>query len=145
MGREEIQMKRPDGPHFTYTDSEGNETYETIGGRKHAVKNVEMTVRRALRFIQLFEEWEERFNKSGRRGVQDWRDIDPKEYRKIYGDDYMEVSPQNQLEELWERYKSGSLYREVQELADNLVLEDLSKTARRQIENGLVHIRKRTN
>lgn len=139
---------RPSGPHFTYTDDEGNETYETIGARKHAVQHVEMTVRRAILFFDLFEKWTKRFKDSGWQGTQDWRNIDPAEYRKILdsGDNkWYDVQPLLEIEELWIRYKNGRLAREILELAENLVLEDLSKKSRKEITNGLNRVRKATD
>lgn len=102
------------------------------------------TVRRALAFIDVFERWEERFNKSGYQGVQDWRDIDPSEWRNILSDGnnkWYDVQPLMEIEELWKRYKSGKLVEQVLELAENLPMDKLSKTARKEIEDGLARIR----
>lgn len=96
-----------------------------LSPRVHAMKQSEMTARRALKIIQVFEKWEARFQSNGVQGVQDWRDIDPKEFRKIYDDDRYGVQPQMELDELWRRYKNGRLYDEVLELAENLVIEKL--------------------
>ena len=40
-----------------------------IGARTHAVKHPEMTVRRALAFVELFDKW------ADKEGIKDWRDI----------------------------------------------------------------------
>ena len=111
---------------------------------KHAVKNPEMAVRRALAFYEVFERWEERFKSSGYQGVQDWRDIDPSEWRKIMSDGnnkWYDVQPLMELEELWKRFKSGELARQVLELAENLPMDKLSKKSRKEIEDGLARIR----
>lgn len=116
----------------------------TLSPGKHAVKHVEMTVRRALAFYDVFERWEQRFNKSGYQGVQDWRDIDPSEWRKILSDGnnkWYDVQPMMEIEELWKRYKKGTLAQEVLDLADNLVMEKLSKKSRKEIEDGLARLR----
>lgn len=114
-----------------------------LSPRKHAVKHVEMTVRRALQLIEVFERWEEQFNKSGYQGVQDWRDIDPSEYRKIMGDDHYGIQPRMELEELWKRYKSGRIYDEVLALADNLIMDKLPDNDNtKEMKNALDRIRK---
>lgn len=130
---------------FTFVRQEMNEQHigHHLSPRKHAVKNVEMTVRRVLQLIRVFEEWEARFNKSGIRAVQDWRDIDPSEYRGILGDDHYGIQPRMELEELWKRYKSGRIYDEVLDLADNLILEKLPDNDKtKEMKRDLARIRK---
>lgn len=114
-----------------------------LSPRAHAMKHVEMTVRRALQLIKVFEEWEERFNRSGYQGVQDWRDIDPAEFRKVLGDDHYGIQHTMELEELWKRYKNGKIYDQVLDLAENLVIEKLPKNSNtKEMIRDLDRIRK---
>lgn len=104
-----------------------------VNPRGQAVKSTEMTVRRALALIEVFDNLPD--------GAKDWQDADPKDLRKAMGDDQFDPR-QAVYPELWERYKDGSLHEQVIALADNLVLEDLSKKARKEIEDGLNRITK---
>lgn len=113
--------------------------------RQHAVQHVEMTVRRAIQVFDLFERWTKRFKDSGWQGTQDWRNIDPSEYRKIFdsgANKWYDVQPLMEIEELWVRYKDGRLAQEVLDLAENIPLHKVSKTSRKEIEDGLNRIRK---
>lgn len=105
-----------------------------LGPRKQANKVNEMTVRRALAIIQVFDNAPET--------AKDWSDCEPKDIKNALGEDRFD--PQMAvLPELWSRYKDKSLHRQVRDLAANIDLEGLSKKARKEIEDGLNRISKR--
>lgn len=86
-----------------------------------------MTVRRALAIYFAFE------------GIEDWTELDLKTWRLAFGS----VNPHGrELPELWDRYKAGTLAEQIIALADNLVMEDLSKEARKEIQDGIRRLRK---
>ncbi len=101
--------------------------------RGQAMKGTEMTVRRALAIIDVFDNLPPE--------AKDWTDAEPKDLRKAMGDDSFDPSL-NIWPELWERYKDGRLQQSVIELVDNVNMEDLSKAARKEIEDGIARISK---
>jgi hypothetical protein len=80
------------------------------------MKGPEMTVLRTVRLVEAFDD----VPKGG-----DWRDVPTKTYKNILGDDHYQM--RNVLDELWKRYKSGTLFREITDLARNLPLKDIKK------------------
>lgn len=104
--------------------------YHTINPRTQSVKTVEMTVIRAIMFVDAFEAWEAEHGK-----MKTWEDMDPAAFRKIYEDGWYTRTAE--IEELFKRYKSGRLQREIVELAENLVLDDLSKERRKVIKDAI--------
>jgi hypothetical protein len=108
------------------------EHYHTLNPRGQAMKEVEMTIVRALALIEEFDALVERFKKEA-----DYTVLSPASYRKALG----EYNPLGmEIRELWERYKSRTLHRQVLELAENLVLEDLDAARRKEIKSGLRRI-----
>lgn len=104
-----------------------------LGPRKQANKVNEMTVRRALAIIQVFDSQED---------AKDWSDYEPKDIKAALGEDRFD--PQMAvLPELWARYKDKRLHQQVEDLAANIDLEGLSKKSRKEIEDGLARISKR--
>lgn len=99
-----------------------------LNPRGQAVKTTEMTVRRALAIIRVFD--------SKPPDGKDWTDCEPKDIRNALGD---EVFNPNQavLTELWARYVDGRLHQQTKDLAANLDLSKLSKKARKEIEDGI--------
>lgn len=102
--------------------------YHRPNPRGQAVKVLEMTVRRALQIYKVFDELPPE--------AKDWTDAEPKDLRKALGDDAFDptlaIWPT-----LWERYKKGTLQREIEEMVENLNMEDLSKASRKEIKDGL--------
>lgn len=96
------------------------------------MKTVEMTIRRALAIIKVFDELPPE--------AKDWTDAQPKDLRNALGDDTF-IPALALWSELWRRYKNGTLQTGVLELWDNLNAEDLSKKARKEIEDGLSRLR----
>lgn len=112
--------------------SEENSTKLELNPRGKTVKTAEMTVRRGLAIIEVFDNAPE--------GTRDWSELDPKDMRNAadLGDTFipsMAIWP-----ELWKRYKDKSLHRQVRELAENLDMDSLSKKGRKEIEDGLNRI-----
>lgn len=99
-----------------------------LSPRSQAVKSLEMTVRRALAIIDVFDNRPET--------AKDWTDCEPKALRNALGDD--EFNPQQAiLPELWKRYLDRTLHRQTADLAANLDFDSLSKKSRKEIEDGL--------
>lgn len=105
--------------------------YHSPNPKGQAMKGVEMTVRRALAIIEIFDNLPPE--------AKDWTDAEPKDLRKVMGDDSFNPSL-SIWPELWARYKDGRLQQATLELADNVNLEDLSKKARKEIEDGIARI-----
>ena len=103
-----------------------------LGPRKQAVKSLEMTVRRALAVIKVFDELP--------KGSTDWTDADPRDLRNALGDEVFNPT-MSVLPELWKRYKDGRLQEQVLELVANIVLESLPKKTRKEIEDGIARFR----
>jgi hypothetical protein len=112
------QLALFEGKHYTVADA---------NPRSLTVKGMEMTVLRALQLIDAFEALEP---------GQDWTDVPGPAYRKIIGERYEYPAL---LSECWERFKRGTLYREVLDLAANLPPASLE---RKDIADGLQRIRK---
>ena len=102
-----------------------------LNPRGEALKSIEMTVWRALQLIEAFDE----LGKD-----QDWTDVKGSVYRRVIGERY---DYPRMIEETWKRYKDGTLYRQVLELADNLAMDGLSKERRKELRSGLTKIGKR--
>lgn len=103
-----------------------------LNPRGKTIKTSEMTVRRALAIIEVFDNAPE--------GTRDWSELDPKDLRNAADLQDTFIYSQAIWPELWKRYKDGSLHRQTLELAENLPMEDLSKKARKEIEDGLNRI-----
>ena len=105
---------------------EGDEyTVADVNPRSAAAKGMEMTVLRAIQLIDAFEALEQ---------GQDWSDVPGSTYRKIIGERYEYPLL---LSICWERFKSGTLYREVLDLAANLPPASLE---REEIRDGIERI-----
>jgi hypothetical protein len=85
-----------------------DKTVADLNPRAQATKSMEMTVLRALQLIEAFDALEE---------GQDWTDVPNPTYRRIIGPRYEHG---RMLEEVYNRWKSGTLYREVLALYANL-------------------------
>lgn len=96
--------------------------------RGQAAKTTEMTVRRALAIIQVFD--------NPPAGAKDWTDYNPKDIKNAMGSDRFDPT-QAVIVELWARYKDKRLHQQVRDLADNLDMDSLSKKARTEIEKGM--------
>ena len=72
------------------------------------VKNMEMTVRRAMLIIGAFDALEK---------GEDWQDVPNVTWRKAFDRHYEALTELNQM---WERYKDKTLHRQVLDLYDNL-------------------------
>ncbi len=92
------------------------------------MKSLEMTVSYAIGFVEAFDLLEK---------GEDWQDVPSKTYRTLIGNRYLLP---RQIEELWTRYQNRALHQEVVDLAANLIMEDLSPTRRKEIQNGLKRI-----
>jgi hypothetical protein len=88
--------------------------YHKPNPRGHAVKHLETTVLRAIRLVAAFDEVE-----------KDWQDVPIKTYKEILGKDYYHGG--RAIEEVWNRYKNGTLFGEILDLARNLPLKDIKK------------------
>lgn len=97
-------------------------TVDDLNPRAQATKANEMAVRRSLELI-------EEFDKLG--SDQDWLDVPGSAYRRIIGNRYEYPAL---LSECWTRYKKGTIYREVLDLAENLPQSVLEKE---ELKNGL--------
>ena len=104
--------------------------YHRLNPRGQAMKSLEMTVTYAIGFIEAFDLLEK---------GEDWTDVPSKTYRKLIGDRYHYPA---MFEELWKRYQNRALHQEVVDLAANLIMEDLSPTRRKEIQDGLNRIHK---
>lgn len=105
-----------------------------VSPRAHANLYNTQTVRRGLRIIQVFDEWSEKD------GFKDWRDIDPKDLRNALdaGDTF---DPTQAIwPELWDRYTSRELHRQVLDLVENVPMDKLSKKVRKEINDGISRI-----
>jgi hypothetical protein len=102
-----------------------------INPRGKAVKSTEMTIRRVLALIKVFDELPPE--------ARDWSDAEPKDLRNAMGDGSFDptlaVYP-----ELWRRYKDGTLQQSVLDLVEAIDLEKISKKARKEIEDGINRI-----
>lgn len=107
--------------------------HHTPNPKGQAMKAVEMTIRRCLEIIKVFDEIPK---------GEDWTVARPIDYRKAFGDANFDPSAAV-IPELWTRYQDGRLFHQVLDLAENLVMEDLSKSSRKVIKNGLNSIRQR--
>ena len=100
-------------------------TVKDLNPRSEAVKNLEMTVLRALQLIEAFDALEE---------GEDWTDVPNATYRNIIGPRYQHG---RMLEECWNRHQRGTLYRQVLDLFENL---PLAAQKRKEIASGIKSI-----
>lgn len=100
-----------------------------LNPKSHAVKQLEMTVRRALETIEAFDKLDK---------GQDWTEVPNATYRKIFGTDH--YTRQRMIEEVHKRYKSGRLFTEVLDLY-NVLPEATQK--RKELKSGIAKLRKR--
>lgn len=100
-----------------------------------AMKSTEMTLLRAIGFVEVFD-------RATKAGIADWRDIDPREFYKAYGKGYNHTQPRLEIEELWKRHRSGTLKRQVVEYADHLDTDGLTAARKKEIGNAINKYRK---
>lgn len=105
-----------------------------VNPRGQAVKSTEMTVRRALAIVKVFDNLPKE--------AKDWSDAEPKELRKALGTDTFDPH-QAVLPELWKRYRDRSLHQQILDLVESLDLSKLSKTSQKEIKSGIAKISKR--
>lgn len=98
------------------------------------MKSAEMTVRRALALVKVFDN-------PPPGGAKDWTDYEPKLIRDAMGDKAFDPK-QAVLIELWARYKDKRLHQQIKDLAASLDMDKMSKKARKEIEDGLNRISK---
>ena len=103
-------------------------TVKDLNPRSEAVKNLEMTVLRALQLIEAFDALEE---------GEDWTDVPNATYRNIIGPRYQHG---RMLEECWNRHQRGTLYRQVLDLFENL---PPAAQKRKEIQDGIRSINAR--
>ena len=111
------QMTLFEGKEYTVADA---------NPRSQTVKSMEMTVLRAIQLIAAFEALD---------SDQDWWDVPGSTYRKIIGERYEYPLL---LSVCFDRWKRGTLYQEVLDLAANLPPASLE---REEIKDGLQSIR----
>jgi hypothetical protein len=105
-----------------------NKSVADLNPRSQPVKTLEMTVIRCLGLIAAFEALEK---------GEDWTDVPSITYRKTLGDDHYQQRAV--ISECWNRFKSGTLYSQVLDLAANLPPAALE---RKEIHDGIRAIRK---
>lgn len=110
------QMTLFEGKEYTVADA---------NPRSQTVKSMEMTVLRAIQLIAAFEALD---------SDQDWWDVPGSTYRKIIGERYEYPLL---LSVCFDRWKRGTLYQEVLDLAANLPPASLE---REEIRDGLERI-----
>jgi hypothetical protein len=97
-------------------------TVADLNPRAQAVKSLETTIVRALALIEEFDKLEP---------DQDWSDVPGAAYRRIIGERY---EYGRLLEEVYNRWKGGTLYREVLDLYENL---PPAAQERKEIKNAI--------
>jgi hypothetical protein len=105
-------------------------TVEDVNPRSATAKGLEMTTLRALQIIEAFEALDV---------GQDWRDVPASAYRQIIGEGYKWG---RMLEECWNRYEDGTLYRQVLDLFENL---PPTAQQRKEIADGITRINSRSD
>jgi hypothetical protein len=110
----------PDRKHYTVADLNPN---------AQASKNMEMAVLRTLQLIDAFDALTK---------GEDWTDVPMPTYRKILGNDHYQQ--RNVVAEVFNRWKSGTLYGEVLSLHANL---PPAAQARKEIKDGIRRINAR--
>lgn len=93
-------------------------TSADLNPKADAVKHLRMTVQRALELVKEFDKLP---------AGQDWQSVPGTAYRRVFDDHY---SFRAQIAEVWNRYKSGSIFSEILDLAANLPPSDRKKFAK---------------
>ena len=88
--------------------SKDSYSVKDLNPRSAAATQLRMTVQRAVELVEAFDELT---------AGQDWQDVPGTTYRRIIGERYMFS---RMLEECWNRYKNGTLFGEIADLAANL-------------------------
>ena len=99
---------------------------DDLNPKSQVVKGMEMTVLRCLQIIEAFDALEK---------GQDWADVPGPTYRKILGTDHYQQRAV--IIEMFKRFQSGTLYREVLDLHSNL---PPAAQARKEIKDGITRI-----
>ena len=95
------------------------------------MKGIEMAIIRCLGLIEAFEE----LDKS-----QDWTDVEMSRYRKILGNGHYQE--RNVITECYNRFRRGTLYREVLDMYENL---PPAVQKRKEVSDGIKRVRSAIN
>ena len=96
---------------------ECHHTVEDLNPKSHAVKHLEMTIKRAIKLIDL---WDIELVDRRWGGVKkDWTDVSPEKYTRILGERFA-WRTDSVIAELYARYKSKALHGQVLDLYKQL-------------------------
>lgn len=107
--------------------------YHQLNPNSQAVKSIEMTIRRALDLLLVFDT--EVID-------DDLSTVPPSKWKKIYGDGWYNEPEVRNMMELYRRYQTKTFHQQVIDMAAMLPAD---VRARKEIKGGLTRIRKQLN